>query len=497
MNETLRDMIYFAIAGIFVKFLGAFTYFFVAKVLTPADYGVWITLTLIGSYSTILCLGTVETLVKQYPYYIGRNEIDNANMIEDSVLGSIAISAVSLIIIGFTFLLFTSNDEILRLASYIRLVIFTGAVAFFSAFYYYRFIAHQNFKIVSFINMARGTLSFILLVIFSWKWGLIGAITGFFLGELIISVLSSVLSHKYYGKSRFNFNLKLIWNLIKIGFPITIIWWVFTLQSTVDRVVSMSMLGKSATGYYGLGMSIVATLVLIPDVVGQVLYPKINEGVGKAMELKQLSSLVIMPSRALSLVLPFFLGLAVLLSPMVYKNLFPKYLPGLLSAQILFLGCFFVCLIRNGVNYLIAINKQNRLLIYAGVSLGIKIVISIILVRANFGIEGIASSTVISSLILTSMIWLSVFKNMGYSLFDQLKEIIVLYSPFVLLVLVLGSLRFTTSNLFTDTSIGAAYKSVIFLFLFFVIIFYMPPFSLWVKGITQTLKIKFGKQAMI
>jgi len=45
---------------------------------------------------------------------------------------------------------------------------------------------------------------------------------------------------------------------VRIGFPITIVWWVLAFQSSTDRLVSAYFLGKTATGYYGLGLSFVA-----------------------------------------------------------------------------------------------------------------------------------------------------------------------------------------------------------------------------------------------
>ncbi len=65
------------------------------------------------------------------------------------------------------------------------------------------------------------------------------------------------MSTKVCGKIGLNFNPRLMGEMIRIGFPITIVMWIFILQSSADRVVSMSMLGAAKTGYYGLGNSII------------------------------------------------------------------------------------------------------------------------------------------------------------------------------------------------------------------------------------------------
>ena len=59
MNKTLTNIIYFFVAIVLAKFIGGFTTIFLAKILQPADYGVWMTMLLIVSYSPIVCFGTV------------------------------------------------------------------------------------------------------------------------------------------------------------------------------------------------------------------------------------------------------------------------------------------------------------------------------------------------------------------------------------------------------------------------------------------------------
>ena len=103
MTTALNNIIYFFSAGLLAKFIGVFSSFIIAKILQPSDYGIWITLLLIISYAPIISFGTVETLLKKFPYFIGRGEIDKAKEIEKGVLGSIFISAILLLLIGFTF----------------------------------------------------------------------------------------------------------------------------------------------------------------------------------------------------------------------------------------------------------------------------------------------------------------------------------------------------------------------------------------------------------
>jgi O-antigen/teichoic acid export membrane protein len=496
MNKTLKNIFYFLTAIFIAKFIGAFTSFFTAKILQPADFGIWITILLIASYAPILSFGTVETLLKQYPYHIGRGEVGKAKEIEKSVMGSIILSSALLFLIGTISycVLRIKSTELMALMILVMFV--TSSISFFSAFFYHRFAAHQNFKMVSLLETLRAFLSSVLVVVCAWFYGLKGAVIGFLFNEIIISSSSAVLSNKICGKISWNFNLRLIGQLIRIGLPITIIWWIFMIQSSADRLISISLLGKTATGFYGLGVTIVSIITLLPSAVSRVLYPKVSEGVGRQMAGKDMALLVVDPAFVLSLATPFLLGVILILLPSIYHYIFPQYLPGFASAQILLLGSFFLCLIRTGINYLISIDKQFLLIRYVLISLIFNILGNITLVKLGFNIEGIALSTGIAGAILATLVWKSVFQEMGYSKAEQLKKILNLYLPFILLLALLLLLYILFPAYHEELNFLNAHYILLFVFLFTTILYCIPPFRWSTKELCTLLKenIKKSKQ---
>lgn len=346
---------------------------------------------------------------------------------------------------------------------------------------------------VSILGTARGFLTFLLIVPFSWFWGLKGVLLGFLVNEIIICVSSAILSNKICGKVEVNFNLELLKDLIRIGFPITIAMWVFVVQSSADRFISMSMLGKVATGYYALGIAIISTLTLIPQAVSQVLYPRVNEKLGETSCEQDLMGLIVAPARALTLLLPLMVGILILISPIIYLKILPQYGPGLTSAQILLLGSFFVCQIRGGTNFLIATNRQNVLIGYVLLSLAVNILGSIALVKLRFNIEGIAISTSFSVALLSSLIWKSVFKSMGFCKFDQFKEIFNLYLPFLVLLWFIGICILFSPNILTEYNMLSLWYVAIFIIFFLTVVYVISPLNKQAKEIYGLLKIKMQR----
>ena len=148
VNRHIRHFLYVLVAVVLAKFIGSFTSFFIARYLSPADYGIWISLMLIVSYSPIVCLGTVEALVKQYPYYVGKGDIERAREVEAGVFGSVIASGAVLVFVGclmLTIVWFGNVSADLLLAG---IVVMSAAIVFLAAFF---IIVFQRIKTLSFL----------------------------------------------------------------------------------------------------------------------------------------------------------------------------------------------------------------------------------------------------------------------------------------------------------------------------------------------------------
>ena len=434
MSRTLSNIIY-ALAGVLIgQVFGSFNSFFLAKILSPSNYGVWMTLVMVGSLSPILCFGTVETLLKEYPYYIGKEEIDKATKLESGVFGSIALASSFIFFLAVIFPMIIPGHVLGDWIPHIRIMVFSAGITLFSAFLYHRFAAHQNFKIVAFLDSFRSFLIFIILISFSWYWGIKGTVIGFIIVESVVCLVSFILSFRYCGKLSICFNFSYLASLVKTGFPISIVWWAYMIQVSVDRGMSMIFLGKELTGFYSLGMSITSLFLLFPQVIGRVLYPKVNQSIGKGAGKSEIDLIVLVPARALSLFTPVASMVLIIMLPVLYRDIFIKYYPGLLSAQVLIMGISFLCIIRGGINYLVSTNKQHKILYYMVICISINVILNYILVKIGLSIFGISVSTVISGLVLSALVWNCVFIGMMYSRKIAFIEIAKLFMPIIVMI---------------------------------------------------------------
>lgn len=488
MNKTFKNILYLFVSSVFSKLLGLISALIIPKILGPANYGVWVILLLIMAYAPIASLGTVEALFKEFPYLIGKKQFNKAKEYEENIFGSICLTSIFLFLCVALVPVIVSSKGLERYEPEVAIMLSAASISSFSGFFYFRLASYSFFKMCSIINTIRSISMLLFVTTFAWLFGLRGAAIGYLIVEVVVCLSSMFFNMSYCGKIKLKFNYRLIWQAIKIGLPITVIWWSLTLQSSIDRIVSSSFLGKGMTGYYSLGLSILSALALIPAAVSSVLYPKISEGVGKRLSLSQMSSIVIEPIRLLSIISPAFIGTLIILSPAIYEWIFPKYLPGLYSAQILFLGFFFNSLIRNGGNYLVALSKQNTLFGFVLISLVFNAVFAVLFVHIGFSIEGIALSTIISSALIVSLMWLFILKDLYCRKRDQWKNLFYLYSPFSLMLALLIVFRLVLPGFSISTGFITLFYVFIYLTFYISIVFLLPPFNTWSKEIITLLK---------
>jgi O-antigen/teichoic acid export membrane protein len=435
MMSILTSIGYFVIASIIARGLGFVKSFWLARVLGPSDYGVWVFVLLLTAYAPILTLGTVEALIKKVPFLNGKGDRVAVQATERAVFTfTLLVSLLFVVSTLFVPLVLTSEN----LRKYVlptRLMLLAVSLSMLSSFYYFRLQAYNKFGLVSSITTARSVLTIVLQIGLSYRLGLTGAVVGYMLSEVVVCAYSVLASRTLRSRLGLRFSLPLYRALVTTGLPITIVWWTFMIQTTADRLVSMWLLGEAATGYYGIGMSMTTAYLLLPDAINQVLYPSVNEKYGKRRRAEDLIPLVVDPARIMSLILPFLTYAFVLVLPLVFVLTVPQYMPGLVAAQILIVGALFSGLTRGGVNLLIAVDRQRILLALVIGSVVMNVLGNVVLVRLGLNIAGIALSTAFCGACLAFAIWFLVFQSIGFSLKGCLKSTIELFAPALIFTL--------------------------------------------------------------
>ena len=283
----------------------------------------WITLLLLVAYGPIICFGTVETMIKRVPQFRASARYDDVAKLESSVCGSTVLAAgVWLTGIGI-FIYYVTGD----LAIHARLIgemASAVAVSFVTGFFLWRLHAHEDFKLVGVLELARAAFSFLLVVGGCYFWGLTGGVRGYVIQEVFIAVLCAQQTIKRQGPVSASFNVFRIWCAAKEGFPISLSWWMFVIQNSVDRLLIGIWISAYAVGLYGLAISLTNVFAIVPTVVGRVLYPRVNYQMHGGASDSEIASSLLRPTRSLAAAIAMAQALLLLAMPVIYIKILPK-----------------------------------------------------------------------------------------------------------------------------------------------------------------------------
>jgi O-antigen/teichoic acid export membrane protein len=192
-------------------------------------------------------------------------------------------------------LFYVPFENIVKEILLLMIVLVATVLEMGSVFNGVRFAIHQDFQYVSALGLLDALSRLLFYLSMTYLYGLKGIVCALLLNSLVKCAISSWISIRHYGRFGVKYDYRLIWSLMKVGFPLMMINFIFILMTSADRWVSISMLGKIATGYYGLGGTMVTMIVMLPYAINRVLFPKLNERMGATSDQATLLPLIISP----------------------------------------------------------------------------------------------------------------------------------------------------------------------------------------------------------
>jgi O-antigen/teichoic acid export membrane protein len=489
----IRNLAFAACAVVLTQVVGSFRSFALARMIGPTDFGVWTALQSIVSLSPIVCLGVMEALLKRVPYFRGRADLDGLRRTEESVLGALALASV---VLSCAFLLFPwliPNNVLNSSLALAQVTAAGAAISLFSAFYSYRCAAYEDFKSVSLIDGLQSVLGCLCILVGALGWGLNGGVIGFLVGECMAWWSSGYLCTRAHGRVKARFRASLMADAVRVGFPITIVWWIYVIHTNVGRLTAISLLDSTATGLYGVASSVAVLFAIVPNTIGRVLYPRINAQIGAKSEVVDLRQTVVTPACSIALILPIAQIVMFYAIPFAYNDLLPKYKTGLICCQILIVGAFFVGLIRNGANYLIAADLQLSMMKYAVGSVMINAGISLCLVYCGLGINGIAIATSSGSALLATLIWKRVFRELNCARNQEISIASGFYLPFGNLVVAIIIVKYGLCRGFRDSHGLTILEMALTLFIYSALSMSLKSTRVQILQLCGHLRIYYGK----
>jgi O-antigen/teichoic acid export membrane protein len=399
---------------------------FMARFLGPSLYGTWNALRLILRYAAFLQLGMFDGMTREIPYCKGRNNYDLIGLYRSNVFSiSLLISIfVAIILALYAFVFGSFNDPIIQIG--------IGVMAFILVFYhlygFYEYLlkAEQDFKTLSKVKIFYTAGGPFLQVISVLLWGIYGlffATLSINIGIFLYIYVLKPISLKWP-------SLKYLIPLSRTGLPMMLNGMADILLYTSDRIMILAFLGTTELGYYAAATLAASFVDFIPTALQNVLLPKIMHQRGINEEHANLGKYWLEPIYILSYLLPVFVGVGWLISPIILNIFLPKYIPGLLALKILVFGMCFSSILALSKNLFVALNKQFRVLLaFIGASV-VSIVLNYSLLKIGLGITGVAIASS-SSFFILSIVMLYMSLLLQETKFVVLDTLIRIYKPII------------------------------------------------------------------
>ncbi len=424
-GEIIRDATALSVTLYFSQALYMVRGFIIAHVLGPSVYGIWSIFRIFLSSAPYFGLGVQQAMTREIPLSMGEGDEKKVPVItQTSLFWNILItSCVTVIafILSFTSFIKEYNVEV-RLAGFVFML--NSVYLFIKS----KLMGEKNIVLLSKFIFSYSVLNtfFVLGLLFFLR------VQGILLGMMISQlILLTVIVFKGHLSLHLMIDRRVLWNLLKIGFPIMILSSIFFLMRNIDKFIVIAMLGKTMAGYYGLAAFISSMVSYISYSISTVLLPRMMYKYGKTRDLKNIEMYFTKPMIILTGFIPIILGIIYINIDIVVKLFLPQYLPSTTVLHILIVSLFFSTIWGIPTNLLIALNKQKMFMyITAGVLL-FSILLDIAIIRMGFGMNGVAISTtfmfMVASVIANSLTLL-LFKDNARQIWKSLGMI---YLPFV------------------------------------------------------------------
>ncbi len=373
--------------------------------LGSAQYGLLTLALAITSFVTVISLlGINQGLLRYLSYYLGKKDKSH---IKGTFISSLKFSSTSSIFAMILILIFAKDiaiyffnkPELIRILQISAFIIPFAVLTelFVSVMLSLKKVSYQ----VGIREIGERLLRLILSIIFIWiGLGIAWIAVAYLIAAISVCLILFFISIKFTyfrdNKIKSNYNLN---EILKYSMPLVITGFLSLLIKWADTFILGYFKSASEVGIYNITFSTSTLLGLIPTALMSLFLPIISNLYGKKnmIEINRISKVI--QKWIFTANFPFFIILLFFSNQLLNIVFGKEYAIGYISLIILAMAYIFVSLTHIYTNNLLLFKKTKLLSFIVLISTSVNIILNLILVP-NYGINGAAFSTLISSLAL-------------------------------------------------------------------------------------------------
>jgi O-antigen/teichoic acid export membrane protein len=387
----VRDTAGFAISQYLSRFVQLFRGIIAARFLGPATYGSWNALLLVLDYGILSQLGLQQGLDQEIPGSITRgNEEQTSRLKRGGVAGMIVLWI--LFAAGVAVYLVVRRRRLAEGWGPAGVLLMVVAVLLQELIFYHGTLlrSHGRIGVVSKALSLQAIVGGLVGIGLVFPYSVWGLLAGWLFGQLAALVylrregaaIAPVSLRPNDGTRQ----------LLKRGFPIFLFMASSMVLKSIDRIMILKFLSTEALGYYSVGLMGVSMLLYIPDSVSYVLYPRMLAKFASTGDADVTARELVRPLAAVAWLMPLLVGVSVFFVREIVTLLLPKYLPGVPALNILLFGTLGLSLASIPSFYIMAIQKQVKLLPLALGAIVLEIALIGLFLHFGWKLAGVAAA---------------------------------------------------------------------------------------------------------
>ena len=357
----------------------------VARWAGPDKMGAFYSAAIVLSYAPILLLGINNGLNRELPMAMGAGRGETAQALANAAwwwMRAAGLLAGFLLFVISVALMLTGRP-MLGQACLAFMLIVPLTYASQNAEVAFR-TGHDFMKLsrLRYVNALLAIATAPIVWLSGWA-GLLGRAVG------IQAVYSFLLYRNRRVKPQPVFDRPQLANLVKVGLPIFLVGYIFSVFSIVDRTLILKLLSAKEMGLYTPAILAASALIIVPNSMNMIIYPRMCEVFGRTGSARSLAKLAYFPALGLGLaMLPCYAFAWWFLSPFVHHML-PKYVDGIAAARWMVVAQYLFCF-STPQDVFTTINRLGPLALAIGIGITTNAVVALALVGEGMGLTGIA-----------------------------------------------------------------------------------------------------------
>ncbi len=412
--KVLRQSAKFNAVEIVGKIIAIPKTIIVAAILLPKDMGVIGFLGLWKTYSGLINPGILTAGHREIPYFLGRNEEDNALRIQNiSITGDLIYCLLPFLVILFSSFFF--SNPVIKIGLVISA--FSFVMTHFVGYWRGMNFIRQNFTVVAKGDLIR-SVSTVVVISALIYWLRVYAV-------LIAPVIVSLILGIYYWKKgsigyRFQIDLSEVKRLAKVGVILALGTLAFWGYKMVDRTIIAAKLPLRELGLYTYPMMFIMLGWNLFADFGRVLQPILWEYSAKANNAIEAFA----DTRRIAVYLAVVAGIVIPFSQLCFyllvKLITRKYVESIPVFCVLSYNFYLASLaiIPGIILPAKIINKEKIPTMLYSIGLSLNIIFDLLVIHLGYGVVGVAWVTIVTQGLVTFLLYCFAAKY----IFTEIKE---------------------------------------------------------------------------